>query len=152
MSNIPRPDPVYRPFDPALPNVVIFDMDGTLSLLGGRNPYDASRCDRDPVHTPVLMVADTLSLNYPIIVVSARYEKVRPQTKIWLEHVGLRYLELLMRKDGDNRGDALVKAEIYRDDIAPRFNVQCVFDDRSRVVAMWRWFGVPCFQVAEGDF
>ena len=26
------------------------------------------------------------------------------------------------------------------------------FDDRDRVVAMWREEGVPCFQVAPGDF
>ena len=27
-----------------------------------------------------------------------------------------------------------------------------VFEDRDRVVAMWRDAGVPCFQVAPGDF
>ena len=26
------------------------------------------------------------------------------------------------------------------------------FDDSSRIVKMWRSHGVPCFQVAEGDF
>ena len=28
----------------------------------------------------------------------------------------------------------------------------CVYDDRDKVVAMWRRNGVACFQVAEGDF
>jgi hypothetical protein len=27
-----------------------------------------------------------------------------------------------------------------------------IFDDRDRVVAMWRSLGIPCFQVAKGDF
>ena len=27
-----------------------------------------------------------------------------------------------------------------------------VFDDRTKLVKMWRSLGVACFQVAEGDF
>jgi hypothetical protein len=30
--------------------------------------------------------------------------------------------------------------------------IECVFDDRDKVVAMWRRRGIPCFQVAPGDF
>ena len=31
-------------------------------------------------------------------------------------------------------------------------NVLGVFEDRDRVVKMWRDLGITCFQVAEGDF
>jgi hypothetical protein len=33
-----------------------------------------------------------------------------------------------------------------------RRRLVAVFDDRDKVVAMWRSMGVPCFQVAPGDF
>ena len=31
-------------------------------------------------------------------------------------------------------------------------NVAMVFDDRQQVVDMWRYNGLTCFQVADGDF
>ena len=31
-------------------------------------------------------------------------------------------------------------------------NVLCVFDDRNKLVDMWRKNGLVCFQVADGDF
>ncbi len=147
-----RLDPVYRAHNPELPTAVVFDMDGTLALLGGRNPYDAFHCDRDPIHRPVLAMADVLAAHYTLLIVSGRYEKFRPQTETWLANNAVQYAELLMRPDGDNRNDAIIKAEIFRDKIAPKYNVHCAFDDRDRVVAMWRFLGVPCFQVQEGNF
>ena len=30
--------------------------------------------------------------------------------------------------------------------------IVATFDDRNRVVAMWRDAGIPCFQVAPGEF
>lgn len=35
---------------------------------------------------------------------------------------------------------------------ADRSRLTAVFDDRDKVVAMWREAGVPCFQVAPGEF
>ena len=31
-------------------------------------------------------------------------------------------------------------------------NIMCVFDDRDKVVNMWRKNGLTCLQVANGDF
>ena len=147
-----RPDPVYRPWVQGLPAAYIFDMDGTLATLGGRDSYDGSTCDRDPIHSPVYTVLVTLAARNVILIVSGRSDRFRPQTVQWLRSYGVPYSGLYMRRAADNRGDALVKAEIFRDLIAPCYNVQGAFDDRNRVVAMWRWLGVPCFQVQEGDF
>ncbi|WP_457852111.1 phosphatase domain-containing protein [Mycolicibacterium conceptionense] len=36
--------------------------------------------------------------------------------------------------------------------MSPRYTVAGIFDDRNRVVDMWRRLGLACFQVAEGDF
>ena len=57
-----------------------------------------------------------------------------------------------MRQAGDNRDDRIVKREIYEREIKGRYNVRFVLDDRNKVVALWRDLGLPCFQVADGDF
>jgi adenylate cyclase class IV len=60
--------------------------------------------------------------------------------------------KLFMRQAGDNRDDRIVKREIYEREIKGRYNVRFVLDDRNKVVALWRDLGLPCFQVADGDF
>ncbi len=58
-----------------------------------------------------------------------------------------------MRKAGDYRDDVVVKREWLSEIEPPEFSrLTAVFDDRDRVVQMWRDAGVPCFQVADGDF
>ena len=37
-------------------------------------------------------------------------------------------------------------------DLTKPDRVMCVFDDRDKVVKMWRDNGLTCFQVAEGAF
>ena len=60
---------------------------------------------------------------------------------------------LTMRQEGDHRPDDIVKREwldgMLEDD---RRRLVATFDDRDRVVMMWRAAGIPCFQVAPGDF
>lgn len=51
----------------------------------------------------------------------------------------------------DHRSDEIVKKEML-DDIEKRFNVIGVFDDRDRVVSMWRENGLQCYQINYGDF
>ena len=57
-----------------------------------------------------------------------------------------------MRKDYDNRQDAVIKEEIYKLHIQPKFNVLFCVDDRKQVVDMWRRIGLICLQCAEGEF
>jgi hypothetical protein len=52
-----------------------------------------------------------------------------------------------MRKTDDNRCDSIVKEEIYNEYIKDKYNVLAVFDDRDRVVDMWRRIGLPTYQV-----
>lgn len=59
---------------------------------------------------------------------------------------------LRMRGESDHRADSDVKRDwlhALRDD---GFDVDLVFEDRQRVVDMWRAEGVRCYQVAKGDF
>lgn len=72
----------------------------------------------------------------------------------WLKDWNYNYecLGLLMRPDDDNRSDAIVKEEIYLNQIKPHYSVFMVLDDRNKVVEMWREHGLVCHQVADGNF
>ena len=65
---------------------------------------------------------------------------------------GVKYDELWMRAAGDQRGDDVVKAELFDAHVRHRFLVRVVLDDRDRVVAVWRRLGLTCWQVDYGDF
>lgn len=134
--------------NPMLLDVVLCDLDGTLAIHNGRNPYDAANCETDLLN-PV--VADIL-LGRKFIFVSGREEQFRPQTIRWLASHGYYDCKLLMRPTGDTRNDAIVKREIYEREIKDFYNVLFVLDDRNRVVQMWRELGLTCLQVADGDF
>jgi hypothetical protein len=48
--------------------------------------------------------------------------------------------------------DDILKEEWLNQEFPDKQNLLCVYDDRDKVVAMWRRNGIPCFQVAPGDF
>jgi predicted kinase len=143
-----------KPHPPAyvngLPDVVLCDLDGTLALLSGRNPYDASLCEDDLVNEVVRGVLAQCGAY--IILVSGRGEQHRPQTERWLMKHAIPYSQLLMRKEDDNRKDAIVKHEIYQQHIEGKYNVKYVLDDRQQCINLWRNLGLIALQVAEGDF
>jgi predicted kinase len=154
-----------------LPEAIICDLDGTLALIHGRSPYDASDCDiKDLPNTPVI---ETILAHHAqgreIIFCSGREDKYRPETVRFIEKhcrnvcnhsdcdnvgvdLGAIPYKLHMRKTDDFRKDAVIKEEIYQEHIEGKYNVLCVLDDRNQVVQFWRSKGLTCFQVAEGDF
>jgi predicted kinase len=133
---------------------VICDLDGTLAEISHRSPYDASQCEKDGWHTDVKdMFADLVDRKGAwMLFVSGRSDKYKAETLSWLQSGFYGPFDLHMRKEGDMRKDWLVKFEILRDEIAPRFNPVAVFDDRDQVVAMWRAQGLRVYQVADGNF
>lgn len=141
-------------YDPRLPDAIICDLDGTLALMNGRNPYDASTCEQDLLNKPVASIVSAYheSAGVFIILVSGRGVQHKPQTARWLDRHGIEYNFLFMRTEGDSRPDAVVKEEIYRNHIAGQYNIRFVLDDRRQVVEFWRSLGLTCLQVAEGDF
>jgi predicted kinase len=143
------PPPVYNP---SVADAIIVDMDGTLSLLNGRSPYDASTCDQDPPHQPVLDTVLLWQQSVKIIILSGRTDDCRGQTEKWLAQYGVQPAGIFMRATGDQRKDAIIKQEIFDREIRNQYNVKFVLDDRQQVVDMWRNLGLTVFQVAEGDF
>lgn len=134
----------------------IFDIDGTLAHTSGkRSPYDFSMVEVDDVDLMVRNIATQLftgTNDYAIIIVSGREEICREMTENWLNKNVILYDELIMRKEGDLRKDAIIKEEIFWEQIEPRYNVLAVFDDRDQVVKMWRSLGIKCFQCEYGNF
>ena len=139
--------------DPRLPHVVICDLDGTLCLLNGRDPYDANTCDKDLPNMPVWRCCRAMQdLGHDIIFVSGRDSKFRPQTEAWLKAYWGPVCYLFMRPDGDTREDSIVKNEIFDKHIRNKYYVDFVLDDRPRVVRMWRRLGLTVFQLNDREF
>lgn len=136
------------------PSVVLVDVDGTIALANGRNPYDESTVSADLPNSDIIAVVRALHRDgHRLVVISGRTEASRPDTVAWLEqHLGAAINMLYLRAVGDRRPDIVVKQEIYRHHIEPRYRVVCVLEDRTRVVGMWRDLGLTCLQVAPGDF
>jgi predicted kinase len=145
--------PVPAPeIDPNLPNAIIVDMDGTLSLLNGRSPYDASTCDQDLANQPVLDTVLLWQQTLQVIIMSGRTDDCRPQTEQWLARFGIKPAGVFMRATGDQRKDSIIKQELFDRHVLGKYNIKFVLDDRNQVVEMWRSLGLTVFQVAEGDF
>lgn len=155
-----RTVPAVEPYVPDVskPEAWIFDLDGTLAHMRGRNPYDFSRVGEDDVDYVVRHVYETLSRDEtptgsPImIIVSGRKVMCIDATQDWLHRNWIYADQIFMRANDDNRADHIVKLEIFNEHIRHRYNVLGVFDDRNSVVAIWRRLGLKCFQAAEGNF
>lgn len=148
-------EPEFRVYEgtPGAPPAVICDLDGTLCLFNGRQPYDESRVEHDLVNEAVrLSLVAYRALGWQVILTSGRTDGCYDATAQWLKEHQIHHTALFMRKTGDRRKDAVIKHEIFWEHIAHRWDVKVVLDDRNQVVNMWRAIALPTFQVAPGDF
>lgn len=134
-------------------NCYVFDIDGTLAKMNGRSPYDYTKVNTDIPNHNIAMIARLLSQSMlPVIIVSGREDYCRKETEEWLTNNFIPFNKLFMRKTGDDRNDAIIKREIYERELKDNYNILAVFDDRNRVVDMWRSLGITCLQVDYGNF
>lgn len=149
------------------PKAIIVDIDGTIALRDGRSPFDyekvyEDRADHRIAHLLKRLIGDC---DYEVFFVTGREDigNCRQKTSDWLNdniyplhgHDGFLPVDnwkLFMRGEGDHRSDEITKKEIYENHIAPWYDVVCVFEDRNRVVKMWRDLGLLVAQVYDGDF
>jgi predicted kinase len=153
VSDDARPPVIYRP-RPGLPEAILVDIDGTVALLDGRDPWDMRRVGDDRPNRAVITAVRAMhAFGHQIVYCTGRTDNGRTATEAWLKrHVDVPYEALFMRRTGDTRRDSVVKAEIFEREIRHRFQITGVFDDRAQVVRMWRSLGLTVFQVADGDF
>lgn len=146
----------------------IFDLDGTLAdashrvhhINGAVQNWDAffAACAEDAPILPVIDTMQTLSLMAEVWIWTGRSDHVADLTLAWLnQHTTFRRPQLerivRMRPAGDRRPDHVLKLEWLQGlQPADRRRLVAVFEDRASVVRMWRDAGVPCFQVAPGEF
>jgi len=151
----------------------IFDIDGTMALIGHRvhfleevnNPnrwrefYAA--CDKDEPNMPIIRVMESLRITgADIWFFSGRSEEVRDKTIKWLSdntsfmsHDLIHEPILTMREEGDYTADNELKESWLHGMLIEDIDrIVAVFDDRDKVVDMWRLNNITCFQVADGNF
>lgn len=145
-------------------DIAVFDLDGTLALIDHRRHFVEGdnkdwksffkACPLDHPNLPVIDMAQTLSeLGFYIYIVSGRSEDVMEETIHWLDFHQIPRSLLFMRPSGDFRPDDELKKEWLGSlSEGERRAIRYIFDDRNKVVKMWRAEGLPCFQVADGDF
>jgi hypothetical protein len=143
----------------------IFDLDGTLALIQHRRHFVEGpnkdwraffyACVDDAPNLP--LISTLRRLHYAgadVWIWSGRSDEVRLETEEWLyrHSVGGPH-PMKMRTAGDHQPDVTLKRGwLHAMSPTDRQRLVAVFDDRTRLVDMWRSEGVTCFQVAEGDF
>ena len=148
----------------------ICDIDGTLANIDHRLHHITTKPKNWPAFKEK-MPHDTLNVHVAdvvralvdcgnrLIIASGRDEEQRLDTTSWLakygfisgtsclRHGDIKFEKLYMRTDKDNRSDDIVKSELFDQMIVDGFDPKFVFDDRGRVVRMWRECGLFVFDV-----
>lgn len=141
---------------------VVFDLDGTLADATHREHFvrrpvgekdwegfhKASSKDRQKMGVVRTYLA-LQATGAQVEIWTGRDEKYREQSLKWLSDNGIHEPVLKMRPTGDHTPDDEMKSSWMDEADRP---VQMVFEDRKRVVDMWRARGVLCAQVAPGEF
>lgn len=117
--------------------------------------YDAFNytLDLDKPNDDVARMAKIIkNAGYHIFVLSGRSSKYLTQTSLWLCRWGIPFDLLRMREEGNEESDVTLKKRFLEDIRKNGHEVVGVFDDRDKVVEMWREEGLTCFQVAKGEY
>ena len=149
----------------------IVDIDGTVALIDHRLHYldnidDLARWDKfyNECHNdePNLPVINTINLllqsGADIWFFTGRKESIRVKTVNYLtKYINIQPNDLedtlLMRPEGNRTPDNELKLFWYSNMLDyDKSRLQAVFEDRDRVVGMWRENNVACFQVNKGEF
>ncbi len=139
--------------------VVISDLDGTLCNIDHRLKYAKGEDKNwkkffegikdDILRKEVFDKILDYNVGVRLILVSARPETYRSETEEWLADNGVFFDALIMREDNDKRDDTLVKQDMY-EKYLKNLNIIKVFDDRPRIVRMWREKGLEVEDVGSG--
>lgn len=147
--------------------IVVFDIDGVLAdsshrvkkyLLDppvkdwdGLFANNAIKADK-PVVAGLTLLKMFFEDGDDLYLWTGRPEKTRIATEAWL-YANTRFygypIRLWMRPNGDHRDDDVLKADFIK---RLGRNPDLVFEDRDRIVAMYRARGITCYQTQAGAF
>jgi FMN phosphatase YigB (HAD superfamily) len=146
---------------------VIFDLDGTLADLTHRLPLIQAKQHEDseklvlndkPIIPMFAVMTSMQRRGYNVHILTGRSERCKSDTLLWLQRnagdlQSTWESRLTMRPAASRQKDTDFKRAWYNalSDNSRR-NIFLVFEDRARVVQMWRALGVQCCQVAEGNY
>jgi len=123
---------------------IIVDVDGTLSYCGDRSPYDYSKVNEDKVNEVLRYILIGLCEDFRIVILTGRDDDSEDITVEWLKENRIPFDEIFMRTTGDKRPDEIVKKEIF-DEYLSKDEIFCVFEDRPKVIRMWKELGLFVF-------
>jgi hydroxymethylpyrimidine pyrophosphatase-like HAD family hydrolase len=152
-------------------DVVIFDLDGTLADIEARRKlctlengkihwgkfFDPKNIEMDLPNWPVIETFKALqNAGFRCIIFSGRGAATRTATVAWLNKFGIVPDILKMRPLNSFTPDEILKRDwlnsLETDHGIAKQDILCIFDDRDKVVKMWREEGMTCMQVAPGAF
>jgi hydroxymethylpyrimidine pyrophosphatase-like HAD family hydrolase len=142
---------------------IIFDVDGTLMDITHRRHFVAQRpkdFDSFRSHTEfdtrkedIFAIADALQAQgHRILISTGRNKSQRDITIQQIRDGGIDFEQIYMRSDSDYTPDDELKSRFLDRMIEDGYFPTMAFDDRQRVVDMFRSRGLTVFQVAEGNF
>jgi hypothetical protein len=127
---------------------IICDLDGTLALLSGRDPFNPKTIANDEPNSAIVNILKVYThqtlFEVKIFFITGRFEKYRKQTDAWLRKHAIPDYILFMRRNADFRKDTVYKKELYQKHIKNKFDVLFVLEDRDQAVKMWRELGLTC--------
>lgn len=140
----------------------VFDLDGTLALnehrrhhVEGHGPKDwdafFAACYNDEINRPLASILRMMRREgHRVEIWSGRSYDVLELTRGWLFMNDLSHVPYKGRPKNEYCSDVILKHGWLHDE--RRYWPDLIFDDRDSMVAMWRELGIPCYQVAKGDF
>ncbi len=143
-----------KEYQSGLSSCVICDLDGTLALHQGRDPYEWDKIPSDKIDERLrLTLLKLFRAGSEIIFVTGRNAEAREATEHWLnKYLGTLKYTLYTRKPNEFIPGEQYKERVYHEHIENKYNVTCVFEDSDRCVAMWRRLGLLTCQVANNDY
>lgn len=144
--------------------IVIVDLDGTLSdgshrlhLLPTENlhlteswsEFNRAAAGDSPIKSTIAVINGLWVSGFAIVILTGRSDEVRYETCKWLNENGVKFDEIIMRRQEDNRKDTVIKEEALR--AIGLDNIVCAFDDSPNVVKHFRRLGITTYQVTEYD-
>lgn len=134
------------------PKTLLIDLDGTATFnLGDRGFFEWDKVHLDSPNIELATLLNALADKFTIVYVSGRDEVCRVKTCQWLIDNNFPYQNILfMRPEGDMRADEIVKRELYDKFIKDKFDIWGVFDDRPKVIRMWRSLGFMVYNCGDG--